>query len=360
MKKYSVGIIGLGRMGSTIDDEGHPSVVLPYSIAAACEVSDKLELIAGSDLSKEKCDNFKNKWNIKSVYKNYETMIKKETPDIVAICTKADVHSEIGINVSNLNIPMIYLEKAIACSLKESDLLKYACLKNQTIFNTGVLRRFDSIYKTVHKLINSGEIGTLKSIIQYAHTTLLHGHIHSIDTMSFLNNDIKVDAIRGRLSTTPAPWNPSKIDISFVNNKLEHDPSSTFEMVFENGVQAWSIPTGNWGFEIFGTEGSIRTYENEREIILRQADPILQKKVRGKIHSPWKSKRIPEINPKSASQTALEDLVNAFENNQTTQSNIEHSCQIFETCMAISESHKNNNSWTNFPLQTRDTYIFHV
>ena len=63
MKKYSVGIIGLGRMGSTIDDEGHPSVILPYSIAAACKASNKLELIAGADLSKEKRDQFKNKWN---------------------------------------------------------------------------------------------------------------------------------------------------------------------------------------------------------------------------------------------------------------------------------------------------------
>ena len=114
MKKYSVGIIGLGRMGSTIDDEGHPSVILPYSIAAACKASNNLELIAGADLSNEKREQFKNKWDINSVYENYETMIKEEKPDIVAICTKADVHSEIGIKVSNLNVPMIYLEKAIA------------------------------------------------------------------------------------------------------------------------------------------------------------------------------------------------------------------------------------------------------
>ncbi|MBK16283.1 MAG: hypothetical protein CL770_06325 [Chloroflexi bacterium] len=362
MKKYSVGIIGLGRMGSTIDDEGHPSVILPYSIAAACKASNNLELIAGADLSNEKREQFKNKWDINSVYENYETMIKEEKPDIVAICTKADVHSEIGIKVSNLNVPMIYLEKAIACSLKESDLLKSTCLKNKTIFNTGVMRRFDSVYNTVHKLINSGAIGTLESIIQYAHTTLLHGHIHSIDTISFLNNDTKIKGIRGHLSTSPAPWEPLTIsnDISFTNNKLESDPSSTFELVFENDVKAWSIPTGKWGFEIIGTEGSIRTYENEREIILRQADKTLQKKVKGKIYSPYKSKNIPEENPKSATQVALEDLANAFENNQTTKSNIKHSCEIFETCMAISESHKNNNSWITLPLKIRDTYIFHI
>ena len=32
MQKHTVAIIGLGRMGSTIDDEGHGDV--PYSVAA--------------------------------------------------------------------------------------------------------------------------------------------------------------------------------------------------------------------------------------------------------------------------------------------------------------------------------------
>ena len=47
-KTYRVGIIGLGRMGSTIDDEGHTE--LPYSIAASAVGSPRLELVAGADL----------------------------------------------------------------------------------------------------------------------------------------------------------------------------------------------------------------------------------------------------------------------------------------------------------------------
>ena len=56
MKTYRVGIIGLGRMGSTIDDEGH--AVKPYSVAACCEVIDRLELVAGSDLQADKRGGF--------------------------------------------------------------------------------------------------------------------------------------------------------------------------------------------------------------------------------------------------------------------------------------------------------------
>ena len=47
-KKFRVGVVGLGRMGSTIDEEGHTK--LPYSIASAVESSPHFELVAGSDL----------------------------------------------------------------------------------------------------------------------------------------------------------------------------------------------------------------------------------------------------------------------------------------------------------------------
>ena len=54
MKTYRLGIIGLGRMGSTIDDEGHSRE--PYSIAASCQAIECLTLAAGADLRAERRD----------------------------------------------------------------------------------------------------------------------------------------------------------------------------------------------------------------------------------------------------------------------------------------------------------------
>ena len=73
MKTYRVAIIGLGRMGSTIDDE-HPSLA-PYSIAAATRASDRLELVAGSDLISDKREAFGARWGIDSLYQDYTEMI---------------------------------------------------------------------------------------------------------------------------------------------------------------------------------------------------------------------------------------------------------------------------------------------
>ena len=83
---HKVAIIGLGRMGSTIDDEAHFAV--PYSVAAATKASDVLELVAGADLLPEKREDFNKRWGA-AVYEDYRQMIDEEKPDLVAICTDA-------------------------------------------------------------------------------------------------------------------------------------------------------------------------------------------------------------------------------------------------------------------------------
>ena len=80
MTPYKVAIIGLGRMGSTIDDEGHFEV--PYSVAAATKASTRLELVAGADLQSEKRDAFSERWNV-AVYEDFREMIAATKPDVV-------------------------------------------------------------------------------------------------------------------------------------------------------------------------------------------------------------------------------------------------------------------------------------
>ena len=78
MKTYRAAIVGLGRMGSTIDEEvvGYPSITLPYSVAASCLASDRLELVAGSDLLEEKRVAFGTKWGVDALYEDYLEMIE--------------------------------------------------------------------------------------------------------------------------------------------------------------------------------------------------------------------------------------------------------------------------------------------
>ena len=180
-------------------------------------------------------------------------MIEVERPDMVAVCTKGVLHAEMGVEVARAGVPMLYLEKAMACSMAEADAVRDACLEHGTVFNTGVLRRFDNRYHAARALIAQGEIGEVSVAVHFARTNLLHGHVHSMDTLSYLLGDPKIARVRGELLPE---------DLVIENNRLDQDPVSRYHLEFENGVEAWTIPAGDWEFEVMGAEGAIRSRNN--------------------------------------------------------------------------------------------------
>ena len=346
MKTYRAAIVGLGRMGSTIDEEvvGYAAITLPYSIAATCQASDRLELVAGADIRPEKRAAFREKWGVEALYEDYLEMIEKEQPDLVAVCTRGDLHGEMGVGVAEAGVPMLYLEKAMACSMREADAVLEACRKHGTVFNTGVLRRFGNGYRAVREAIEAGEIGEPKVAVHLAPSNLLHGHSHSIDTASYLLGDPKIVAVRGELR-------PRETKIE--NNRLDHDPDSTYQLIFANGVEAWSVPGGPWEFEVLGTEGSVRSLNNGVGATLRKADPSEGRR------AAWGEMPAPMGVPNSTVLTCLEDLVDAHETGRPALANAELTHHITEACLAVAESHRQGGAWVELPIENRDLYVFH-
>ena len=192
------------------------------------------------------------------------------------------------------------------------------------------------------QLIDQGEIGEPKAAVHFAATNLLHGHIHSLDTLSFLLGDPKVESIRGELFPR---------ELAIEGNRLDKDPNGIFQARFANGVEATSSPAGNWEFEIFGPQGSVRVLENGGRVILRQAQDR-----RGRT---MMEVDVPQPEPYSATQFCLEDLVAAYEEGRPSLGNIEVTHHLTEVCLAIAESHRCNQRIT-LPLQNRSLYVFHV
>ncbi len=344
MKKYRVAIVGLGRMASTIDDEVKDSLSdwVPYSIASACKQIESIDLIAGADILPEKREAFKQRWGVNALYEDYLEMIDNEKPDIVAICTKGELHAEMGTCVAEKGVPMIYLEKAIACSMKEADMLLKACKDNNTLLNTGVLRRFNRNYRKARQLIESGEIGNIRSIVHYGATNLLHGHIHSVDTIMYLIGDPKAKTVWGELLPRS-----TKIE----NNRLDNDPSSIYQIEFENGIEAWTINAGNWDFEVWGSAGSIKSTDNGVGWIIKK--PSSDKK------GIYNEIPFPEVEGPSSTMYCLIDLIEAFEQGRPTSGNIDVTHHATEICLAVAESHIQGKR-VSMPLENRELYIWHV
>lgn len=358
MTKYRLAIVGLGRMGSTIDEEvvGYPAVARPFSVAASCgNVSEALEprvtgserfdLVAGADLLPEKRSAFTDRWGVAAVYDDFLKMIEAETPDLVAICTKGENHAELAVAVAEAGVKMIYLEKAIACSMAEADAVLQACRKNGTLMNTGVMRRFNNRYAVVKEAIAAGRIGDPVAAVHYAASSVMHGHIHSIDTLSWLLNDPPVTRVKGEVDLANGP---------FADKRLDYDPRGTFQLSFKNDVDAWTIPAGQWEFEVLGTEGTIRSTNNGTGVELRVKQGESVKRPQ------WTSVPFDVPEGKSATVTCLEDLADALEQGRPPIGNIEVTHHITEATLAIAQSHLEGNRWVDVPGVDRDVYVWHV
>ena len=354
MKKYRVAIVGLGRIGSTLD----------MSIANACKASDRLELVAGADILPERREAFKTTWGIDAIYEDYGQMIAKESPDLLAVCTTAtglpkpgnmaptrdfrdDSHSEVTIHASTAGVPMLYVEKAIACSANAADGIRDACNKNGTLVNTGTLMRFDDRFNLVKDAIARGDIGEPTHAIAYTRSnTLMHMHIHSMDTLSYLLGDPGIVSVRGELLPR---------DIKLQDNRLDEDPRSNYHIRFGNGVEAWAIPAGPRDFEIIGTEGSIRSLNQGTGAISRAPEQLEPRDPH------WFETLIPEYPKQEATLTCLEDLLHAHETNNTPRGGpIEVTHNLTEACLAVAESHRQGGLWIDLPMENRDLYVFHV
>ena len=360
MKTYRVGIIGLGRMGSTIDEEGHSD--LPYSIAAACWASERLEVAAGCDLQADRREAFRAMWDVPALYESYLDMVEKEAPDLVAVCTTAsglfkparsapdagfrgDSHAELAIGLAEAGVPMLYVEKAMASSMQKADEVRQACHGNAALLNTGVLRRFDNRYQVVREAIVAGRIGEPTAVVHFAASSLMHGHIHSIDTISYLLGDPEILSVRGELL-------PRGLEIE--HRHLAEDPQATFQLILAGDVEAWSVPAAGWEFEVLGTEGSIRSLNNGAGAALRRQGGS------GPGREPWEETAFEFVTPRSPVVSCLEDLVEAHETGRLPLGHVDLTCHITEACIAVAESHARGGVWVDLPLAARDLYIFHV
>lgn len=358
MTPYKLAIIGLGRMGSTIDEEvvGYPAVPRPFSVAASCgNVSDGLEplfsgssrfdLVAGADLITEKRTAFSNRWGVAAVYGDFTRMIEEQAPDAVAICTKGENHAKLATAVANAGVKMIYLEKAIACSMAEADQVRDACVANGTLMNTGVMRRFNNRYAVVRDAIAAGRIGEPKAAVHYAESSLMHGHIHSMDTLSYLLGDPAITKVKGELDLEKG---------GFEDKRLTYDPRGTYQMTFETDVDAWTVPAGQWEFEVLGTEGTIRSTNNGTGADLRVSRGEAVKRPQ------WEAVPFEVPEGKSATVSCLEDLADALEEGRAPIGNVEVTHHITEACLAAAQSHIEGNRWVDVPGVDRDVYVWHV
>ena len=107
-KPIRAAVIGLGRIGSSFDDEigaFQPFASVPHSHAASYQAAEEVTLVAGADPHPGQREAFIRKWEFdrNHVYADYREMLERERPEIVSICTTAKPRPSILLAVVKAN-----------------------------------------------------------------------------------------------------------------------------------------------------------------------------------------------------------------------------------------------------------------
>ncbi|MCC5814708.1 MAG: Gfo/Idh/MocA family oxidoreductase, partial [Leptospira sp.] len=212
MKKIRVLLIGLGRIGSSLEKD--PYRRKPCTHAGTLLSSSgkrKYQLVAVSDLREENIHNFfvdyssslGSKKNHLQVFPNLlETNIKELSQiDLAIIATDSQSHIPLAKKAIQLGIKNLLIEKPVALSKSDAQKLQKMAGKQNVRIWINHERRFSPVYSWAKDQLHSGVWGDIKTIHASVLTSaldpghafsgkgagpLLHDGTHAIDFLHWL------------------------------------------------------------------------------------------------------------------------------------------------------------------------------
>lgn len=340
MKTYRAAVIGCSRMGAFIDNEvpDYEAIRLPYSHAAGFFAEERTTLIACADLRQDVMAHFGNRYNVptSNQYTDYREMLEKVQPDIVSVATQPEHRAEIVIHAANHGAKAIYAEKAMASSMDEAAAMVSAVEANNVAFNLGTNRRWHTGFDKMKAVIDSGDLGQLRTLIIYSNGTLFNTASHNFDLVLRLNSDAPAKWVSGYL-----PNGDSVIE----GDVLREDPTGQGTIQFENGVTAHALLTprsSEW--EAICTRGTVTCWNNGWQWHIRK-----QQEIPG-----WRACRVPEAFPEfersSSTANLIKDLVHALDTGEPTRGGVRCAYASTELIFGVIESHLRGGARVGLPL----------
>ncbi len=340
---YRAAVIGLGRMGSTFDDEmtHGGAIYTPYAHAPSYVASPLTTLVAGADPHDEQRAIFGERWGIDKthLYTDYREMIANEQLDIVSVCTTARPRAQIIQDLAKAGVKAIWSEKPLALTLADADAMLAVCREQGVQMAVNCSRRWNPYFTEARRLVATGELGDLLQITAYGQCNLSHNGSHLIDTIRYL----------------------ACSEVTWVYGEMESDAAAASDedlmgngyLAFANGARAYlrALPTGvaSWEFDILGSKGRIRVVADSESMEWTQLMPGGPRN-RGIIA------QLPFPHPLNIPGTGLtivQDLVNAIETGKPPRCSGEDGLAALEIAIALRESHRQGGHTVSLPLADR-------
>jgi predicted dehydrogenase len=345
---YKAAVIGLGRMGSTFDDEMTQggAIFLPYCHTPSYVASPLTELVAGADPHEGQREIYGERWGLSAehLYADYRDMLEREKPDVVSVCTTARHRSQIMIDVARAGAKAIWSEKPISLSLEEADSMVEVCddLGVKVAVNTA--RRYNPYFSDMRRRIDEGELGDILQVNVHGQCGLSHNGSHAIDVLRYLAKGGNVEWVFGEMESDEAAAG-------------EHDLQGNGYLAFDNGIRGFlrGTPCGvaNWDTDVIGTEGRARTIYNCAENEYTHLSPGGPRGRGVLAHTP-----VPlPAQVEGMGLVIIRDLIESVESDRQPRASIHDGRQALEIAIALRESHRRGGVKVHLPLEDRTLKI---
>jgi predicted dehydrogenase len=341
MTTYRVGVIGCGRIGSTIDDEvqGNTSVLLPFAHTAAYMEEPRVSVVAAAEAAPEKRDAYRQRWGVETIYENHAALLEQEELDIVSVCTRSEERPDVVIACAEAGVKVIFAEKPLAWSLGEAEAMINACRQNGAKLGVGCLRRWHPFYRKTKQLIDAGDIGDVLQITGYCGSSLSHDGSHWVDLMRYFADDAPVDWLVGEISSSEA--------LTDDNDRY----GGNAYIAFHNGVRGYlrMMATGaavqEW--DIIGSRGRVRAMDGGREFELWRYGGG------GKADRPMREAFPRPQRLTSQTAGAVADMVACLETDKEPDCKGEDGYAALEIAIAMRESFRQGSARVDFPFEDK-------
>lgn len=343
MARHRVGLIGLGRIASTIDDEvqGDPGIMLPYAHMACYREVPAVEVVAAADSFAEQRAAFGERWGLTNLYADYREMLARERLDIVSVTTSAKPRPGIVADCARAGVRLIFAEKPIAFSLAEADEMLTICRQQSVKMAIGCTRRWDASWNQARAMIDQGLLGRLLQVNGYGRAGISHNGSHLLDLVRYLAGG-QVTWLFGEMESDERAAG-------------DDDQMGNGYLAFDNGVRAFvrMLPSGpaEWEFDVIGAQGRLRGIANGREFEWWQLDTS------GRRAEPLRRLMPRPQRVASPGVRAVEDLVVCLESDKQPTCSGDDGLAALEIAIALRESHRQGGRRIDLPLADRQLLI---
>ncbi len=348
---YRAAVIGLGRMGSTYDDEVRygGTVYLPYCHGPSYFYSPHTELVAGADPHDEQRALFGQRWGLSEdrLYADYREMLEEERPDLVSVTTTAAIRSAIVQDAARAGVKAIWAEKPISFSLAEADDMVDACRENNVAFAVNTARRWMPSYTEARRILDSGELGATLQVTANFPCGISHNGSHLFDIIRFLAGG-DVEWVFGEMESDEAAAGDADI------------PGNAY-LAFDNGVRAFARTTdcgtvARGEIDVICENGRIVCREGPAEYTVYRTDSRDQAAQRR--GAPPMRYPVPmPARMQGTGLTIVEDLIESAQTGRQPKASGEDGRAALEIAIALRESHRRGGVRVALPIADRSLQI---